>query len=279
MRSASPSFIDSDILQLRARIESELSSILAGPRSSTFREDDIAGLRQFLGWHRLRYGEDLPLADLPPRVALFLRECSVLQQGETQRGRTDAEERLLAAKLLRQSGPISLVTLQRRVTTLSRVYAFASDDPLRRHPEVKDALRSITAAERRRWAGPTRDECALTERERRRLLSTCDGSSLGVRDRALLQAWFCTGLSLAVLLRLDARSLLDAVGRCQTEACRQPALEAINAWCAWVDLPSGPVFRRIWGTDRIGASLSLDAAKRILRRRSALAALKEPVSP
>jgi hypothetical protein len=263
--------IETDVPDLRAHVESELSALLARG-NLRLRDEDVFGLRQFLGWHRLRYGQDLPSNDIPARMAHFLLEFSASRRDEGTPEQVDVQESMIAARLLREPGAISLVTLKRRVGTVSRVYALTHPGPLQRDPAVVEALHTITIAQRRGKTGAASSECLLKPEERRRLLATCDDSSVGIRDRALLAAWFGTGESLSVLLRLDRAALLESARRCRDPQERAFVLSAMDAWCARDDLPAGPVFRRIWSMDRVGAPLSPEAARRMLRRRAALAA-------
>lgn len=264
--------IDTDVSQLRVRVDEELATLLASTGPVLFRPDEISGMRQFLGWHRLRYREDLPLDDLPPRLAQFIVDRSAARGPRDEGGPGALEQAMVAADLLRQEGSFTMGTLRRRIAALAHVYRAGNPAALRRHPAVQDALRAADHAERRSKPRRSLDGCPLPDDERARLLATCDGSSIGLRDRALLSAWYATGASLATLTRLDERALLDAISRCPRAGDRAAAALAVKQWCGHAKLPAGPVFRRVWASDRIGAPMNGDAANRMLRRRLALSA-------
>lgn len=267
-----PVVTDIDIPELRTHVDRELAAVVGRATPAQFRADQSFGIRQFLGWHRLRYGEDLPFEDIPQRLARFIVDRSVAGTPAGEPAQDGTERAMVAAGLLRETGAFTVGTLRRRIAVLSRVYRTNDPEALREHPAIQAALRTATLAERRSKARRPSSGCPLPEGERLRLLATCDASSAGLRDRALLSAWFATGASLVALLRLDQGALLAAIRNCPSPAHRTAAAQAVSSWCDHAKLPAGPVFRRIWGSDRIGAPMSEDAAHRMLRRRLTLAA-------
>lgn len=123
------------------------------------------------------------------------------------------------------------------------------------------------------------------------MLATCDDGVRSVRDRALLLlAWSgggrrrseVVGLQVGDVRQLDADTWVYTLGvnKTDTGGIRRekplcgPAAQALTAWLTAAPADSGPLFRRLYKSNRVGtAPHSADQVARIVQRRAKLAGL------
>ena len=192
-------------------------------------------------------------------------------------------------------------TLRRKVAAIARANQLAGKPLDTRHPAIRDVLRGIG----RTHGSPPKRAQALATEELQRLVTVCDYSLVGLRDRALLLIGFAGALRRSELCGIELehitwkpRSLellishsktdIDGTGariglpRGQVEATCP--VRALKAWLSAAAIKQGPVFRAISRHGTLRATpLSGEAVRVIVLKRAALAGIKgtrlEPISP
>ena len=191
--------------------------------------------------------------------------------------------------------------LNRRVTAIGHAHRLNGSSWDAKHPVIHHTLRGIL----RRHGRPPRLSAAITTEEVRRLIASCDGSPVGIRDRALLLLGYAGALrrsELAAVCRehliilprgmrlMLPRSKGDQEGQGveigipkgrHDETC---PVRAVEAWLRASRCEDGPVFRKVDRWNNIGVTaLHPDAVRQILGRRAQLAGLEatlfERISP
>lgn len=272
--------IDLKTLALRHAVEQDVVEAVSRARQTMLSGSDLFALRQFLGWHRLRFGCSPDAAELPHKLALFVRELGRrAEPGADVQGGEGQDRQLFAVGLKRGARTLSVVTLRRRVASISRVFAPEDGVPLSEHPVVLESIAAAVAQERHakatsRAGGRAASPAALTA-----LASTCDASRVGMRDRALLAAWAAIGGSLISVLRTSLGELLQSAGRCADIDRREQALEALIAWARLAGIETGPVFRRVRPDGSLGAPMTRSTAEQMIRRRLASAEVPSTRAP
>ncbi len=183
-------------------------------------------------------------------------------------------------------------TIRRRLAALGKLHRF-NDLPWNpAHRDIQAPLRGVLRTRGR----PVRKAAALTLPMLRRLVATCDGSTRGRRDRALLLFGFAGALRRSELVALQVEDVAVAAGglrlriaRGKTDQAGEGAeiglprgrhvetcpVRAFEAWQAVARRKAGPLFRRISSAGRVGdAALHPDAVRRILAARVRMAGLE-----
>jgi integrase len=183
----------------------------------------------------------------------------------------------------------SPATIRRRLSALAKMHRY-NDLPWNgAHGAIQGPLQGLL----RRHGRPPQKAAALTLTLLRRLLTTCDGTARGRRDRALLLFGFAGALRRSELVslnvedvRVDADGLRLRIRRGKTDPAGQGAeiglprgrhaetcpLLAFTAWQAVAQRNAGPLFRKISTAGRIGGTaLHPDAVRRILLHRLGMA--------
>lgn len=184
-----------------------------------------------------------------------------------------------------RAGRLSPVTLARRVSAITKVHRLTGHEIDTRHPAIRDVLKGI----RREHGKPQQRAAPATTDMIRAMISTCDDSPIGCRDRAMILIGFSGALRRSELVALDImdisveragarivinRSKTDQEGegqvigivRMASETCPVAALEN---WLSSLPAGAGRVFRRVDRHGRIGESLSDKAVSLVLKRRAA----------
>lgn len=266
---------------------------IEGGSEHTARSYRVA-LRYWAAWFYARYRQAL---------ALPLPEAVVLQFIVDHAGRrgaggnvecelpADLEAALLEAGLKSKPGPMAIATLAHRITVLSRAHARAGIANPCQSASVREALTRAKRAYAKR--GQTaRKKPALTRAPLEAMLSTCDDTLKGKRDRALLLfAWSSGGrrrseVSEAVHenLRREGNAYLYELGSSKTNQAALPrpedqkpvagvAARALDAWIAVSGKTTGPIFRRVGRGGRVGPGLSSSAVRDIVKARCVAAGL------
>ena len=253
-----------------------------------------AALRYWAAWHLARLG--MPLA-MPVQEAAVLQFIVDHASRATATGETtfelpsEVDAALVAMGIKGKPGPAAISTLAHRLTVLSRAHVLADvPNPCQTAP-VRQALAQAKRAYAKR--GQTaRKKPALTRVPLEAVLSTCDESLRGKRDRAvLLFAWASGGRrrsevasALHERLRREGAGFLYDLGASKTNQAGElraedqkplvgQAATALQAWIAASGVSSGPIFRRIDASGRIGTALSASGVRDIVKSRCAAAGL------
>jgi integrase len=159
------------------------------------------------------------------------------------------------------------------------------------HRDIQEPLQGLL----RTHARPVQKAAALSLAMLRQLVATCDQSTRGRRDRALLLIGFAGALRRSELVALQVEDVAIVAGglrlriaRSKTDPAGQGAeiglprgkhIETcpVRAFEAWQDVAkrrAGPLFRRISTAGRIGdTALHPDAVRRILAHRVGMAGI------
>lgn len=182
-------------------------------------------------------------------------------------------------------------TIRRRLSALGKMHRFNDLAWNPAHRDIQGPLQGLLRTEGR----PVRKAAALSLVMLRQLVTTCDSSPRGRRDRALLLFGFAGALRRSELVALQVDDVAPVAGglrlrinRGKTDQAGQGAeiglprgkhaetcpVLAFEAWQAVAKRQAGPLFRRISTRGSIGdAALHPDAVRRILARRCHMAGL------
>ena len=200
----------------------------------------------------------------------------------------------VAAYLATLSASHRTSALVRRLAALSRAHRLAGQAWPAAPPAIRNTLRGI----QRTHGQPPRQATALATAELQSLVTTCDHSLAGRRDRALLLLGYAggwRGSELVAILRehltiaadglrlLIPRAKGDQTGKGATlgiprgQSAGTCPVRAVEAWLQVSECRYGPVFRSIDRRGVIGrTALHPDAVRHILARRAGLAGLQPP---
>ncbi|WP_420105120.1 site-specific integrase [Herbaspirillum huttiense] len=214
--------------------------------------------RHFTAWCAVHGAVPLPAS--PQVVGLYLTHCA---------------ERLAVATLSRRLAAIS---------TAHRLHGHRLDT---RHPAIHDVLRGI----RRTKGTAQRQVTAATTPLLRAMLSTCDNSLTGTRDRALLLLGFAAALRRSEIVALESSDLADVpeglrltirrsktdqdaagdiIGIVRTGSVTCP-VAALRAWCDAAAITEGRLFRKIDRHGNCGTGLTDQSVALLVKKRAALA--------
>ena len=291
------SLIDETTLDLHALAlnaqEAAAAFIAAGTAANTVRSYRSA-LAYWSAWLQLRYGQVLGDAPLPPAVATqFILDHlarPLVEGGWAHLLPPGIDTALVAAQVKAKSGPLAFNTVSHRLSVLGKWHRINAWDNPCEDPALKTLLRDARKAQARQGVA-VRKKTAIVLEPLLALLATCSDGVRGVRDRALLLlAWSgggrrrseVVGLQVGDVRRLDADTWLYALGATKTDTggvrrekpLRGPAAQALTAWLDAAPAESGPLFRRLYKGNKVGATaLSSDQVARIVQRRALLAGL------
>ncbi|MFJ1299330.1 site-specific integrase [Pseudomonadota bacterium AL_CKDN230030165-1A_HGKHYDSX7] len=251
-------------------------------------------IQYWAAWHSLRIGT--PLA-LPVAAAVVLRFVAdhlehAGADGPVHELPAEIDAALVAQRVKRRIGPLSLATVRHRLAVLSEAHeARALANPCRDRA-VQILMTRARNAYARRGVQPARKE-ALTREPFERLLATCDDSLIGLRDRALLLfAWASGGRRRSEVVRATFtnttrtsdgwqfqlnHSKTNQGGQARADALKPVigrAARALDAWVAAAGLTEGAIFRRVLKGGHVGGPLSAEAVRRIVQARCAQAGLE-----
>ncbi len=182
-------------------------------------------------------------------------------------------------------------TVRRRLSAIGKMHRF-NDLPWNPgHRDIQEPLQGLL----RERGRAVRKAAALTLAMLRQLVATCDASSRGRRDRALLLIGFAAALRRSELVALQVEDVVATPGglririrRGKTDRAGEGAelglprghhaetcpMRAFEAWQAVAKRRAGPLFRRVSTSDTIGdTALHPDAIRRILAHRAGMAGL------
>ncbi|MBB3888620.1 integrase [Xanthomonas campestris] len=271
-----------------------MRELLAEAAAANTTRSYATALRYWAAWFQGRFGQPITLPVPEPAVVQFVVDHLA------RRGRTGLtwelppalDAHLIAAGLKQKLGPFKLSTVVHRVAVLSAAHqAHKAANPCEA-PAVRQLLKRGRRASVKRGERPHK-KTAITRNELEALLSTCDDSLEGLRDKALLLFGFASGGRRrseiaaadwqdlrrigedAFVYRLE-HSKTQQAGPSATATPDKPVLGragvAMAAWLSAADITEGPLFRRLWG-ERVGPALSPKAVAAIVQRRALQAGL------
>ncbi|MGZ5773241.1 hypothetical protein [Ramlibacter sp.] len=262
--------IDLNTLTFRSAVEQDLSETVSKGQQSNLPEPDVFALRQFLGWHRLRFGCRPDAAEMPRKLAQFVSEMGQQPSRSchaSARNPESVDERLLSAGLKRSPGALSLVTLRRRVASIDRILSSPDGEPLGRSRAVLDAVARLSADRRRDKASSRDHGVDASPAALAAAVAGCEDSLVGLRDRAFVSVWAATKLPLLFLLRAGIEELVEALGRCEDQRQCDRARDLLLAWARQAKIKTGPLFRHVRPDGRMGAPMTRSSAEQMIRRR------------
>ena len=274
--------------------EAAAAFIAAGTAANTLRSYRSA-LAYWSAWLQLRYGQALGDAPLPVTVAVqFVLDHlarPLADGGWVHLLPPSIDAALVTTRVKTRLGPLAFNTVSHRLTVLGKWHRINGWDSPCEAPALKTLLRDARKAQSRQGVN-VRKKTAIVLEPLQALLATCDDDGVrGVRDRALLLlAWSgggrrrseVVGLQVGDVRQLDADTWLYALGATKTDTggvrrekpLRGPAAQALTAWLDAAPAESGPLFRRLYKGNKVGATaLSSDQVARIVQRRALLAGL------
>ena len=175
-------------------------------------------------------------------------------------------------------------TLERRLAAIATAHRVAGHQLDTRHPAIRDVRRGI----QRQHGSAQRQAAAATVGLVKEMAGSCDGSLIGLRDRALLLIGFAGAFRRAELVALKAEDMEEVpegiritvrrskgdqagegqvvgISRTGSETC---PVDALAAWRAAAGVAGGCLFRSIDRHGRIGGGLSDKAVALIVKRRA-----------
>lgn len=285
--------LDPHFLALNAQ-EAAAAFIAAGTATNTVRSYRSA-LAYWSAWLQLRYGQVLGDAPLPATVAVqFVLDHLTRPLADGSWAHLlppSIDAALVAARVKAKAGPLAFNTVSHRLAVLGKWHRLNEWDSPTEAPALKSLLREARKAQSRQGVN-VRKKTAIVLEPLQALLATCDDGVRGIRDRALLLlAWSgggrrrseVVGLQVGDVRQLDADTWLYALGATKTDTggvrrekpLRGPAAQALTAWLKVAPTESGPLFRRMYKGNKVGAApLSADQVARIVQRRAKLADLE-----
>lgn len=272
----------------------EAALLRQGESDNTLRSYRSA-LRYWAAWFALRYGQP---------IALPVPEAAVLQFIVDHAQRLDADGRLVselppavdralvAEGFKAKPGSPALTTVVHRVSVLSKIHQLENAANPCEQPRVRELLSKTRRGHAKRGALP-RKKPALTREPLEALLTTCDDSLNGLRDRALLLFAFASGGRrrsevTAASMENTRREGSDFVFSLRHSKTNQTATEreendkpiagraaqALTAWLQAAKINAGPIFRRVRRGGVIGEPLSAAGVRDIVKKRCALAGVE-----
>lgn len=274
--------------------EAAAAFLAAGTAANTVRSYRSA-LAYWSAWLQLRYGLPLGDAPLPATVAVqFVLDhlARPLADGTwTHLLPPSIDAALVTARVKAKLGPLAFNTVSHRLAVLGKWHRINEWDSPCEASALKALLREARKAQSRQGIS-VRKKTAMVLEPLQALLATCDDGVRVLRDRALLLlAWRgggrrrseVVGLQVGDVRQLDADTWLYSLGVTKTDTSgvhrekplRGPAAQALAAWLDTAQAKSGPLFRRLYKGNKVGATgLSADQVARIVQRRAKLAGLE-----
>ncbi|MBB3814751.1 integrase [Xanthomonas arboricola] len=280
--------------RLAAQAADAVRELLAEAAAANTTRSYATALRYWAGWFQERFGQPITLPVPEPAVVQFVVDHLARRgkAGLTWELPPELDAHLVAAGLKQKSGAFKLSTVVHRVAVLSAAHqAHKAANPCEA-PAVRQLLKRGRRASVKRGERPHK-KTAITRDELEALLSACDDSLEGLRDKALLLFGFASGGRRrseiaaadwqdlrrigedAFIYRLE-HSKTQQAGPNATATPDKPVLgragSALAAWLSAADITEGPLFRRLWG-ERVGPALSPKAVAAIVQRRALQAGL------
>ena len=178
-----------------------------------------------------------------------------------------------------------MTTIDHRLSVLSWAHCEKGLESPCRDPAVRRLLADCRKLAKELGQAP-RTKTAATQDGLDEMLSTCDDSLEGLRDRALLLfGWSSGGRRRSEIAAAEVRDLewmgadtaifrmrRSKTGDSGPKPVKGEAAVAVREWLAAAKITDGALFRRLWGP-KVGARLSAHAIAAIVKRRAAMEGL------
>ena len=264
--------------------EGESQNTLASYRSA---------LRYWAAWHSMRYGKNIELPRLQCCVLQFIvdRVERMTATGLASELPVEIDLALVNAGYKGKPGPLAYSTLVHRIAVLSKVHQLHGVINPCQDLVVRELISRTRKAYAKRGVMPKKQD-ALTKDSLQLILSTCNDTLCGKRDRALLLfAWSSGGRRRSEVASADMKFLKRVphgftyslmysktnqagVSRPENEKpLLGAAAEALNAWLESSGIVEGRIFRRVLKSGQIGASLAAGSVRDIVKFRCELAGM------
>src|SRR5438445_876419 len=280
--------------QLAEQAANAVRELLAEAAAANTTRSYTSALRYWAGWHRARYGTELALPATEAVVMQFVVDHVVRRSktGLAWELPPAVDQALVAAKLKSKLGPWKLASVVHRVAVLSTAHRLKRLPNPCEEPAVRTVLGRARRASVKRGERPAK-KTAIAKAELEAMLTTCDDSLEGIRDRALLCFGFASGgrrrseiaaADMRDLRRTGPQAFIYRLEHSKTQQAGptagstpdKPVLDrAADALVKWLEasgIAEGAIFRRLWKR-RIGPALSPAAVGAIVQRRAYLAGL------
>lgn len=281
--------------QLAGQAAEAVRELLAEAAAANTTRSYASALRYWAGWHQARFGQEMSLPLPEAAVIQFIVDHLVRRNGDgvaVWELPPAIDAALVQSGLKAKLGPWRLSTVRHRVAVLSTAHRLKRLANPCEQPGVRTILSRAARAAVKRGERP-RKKTAITLGELEALLSTCDDSLEGLRDRALLCFGFASGgrrrseiaaADIRDLRRIGESGYLYRLEHSKTHQAGatastpdKPVLDraalALEDWLAASGIAEGAIFRRLW-KQRIGPALSPAAVGEIVQRRARLAGLE-----
>ncbi|QXZ10975.1 site-specific integrase [Comamonas sp. Y33R10-2] len=280
---------------LTSKAHQAIKELLHEGESANTRSSYQSAMRYWAAWYLLRL--DQPM-QLPLTVACVLQFIIDHAQRQTGAGLisempVEIDDALVAAGYKAKKGPLSHNTLVHRMAVMSKAHQVHSMLNPCQDGAVKELMSRTRKAYARRGDLPQKKE-ALTRNLLEELLSTCDESLRGQRDRALLLfAWASGGRRRSEVAAADMRYLraigehefIYTLAHSKTNQSGSDAPEnhkpvtgrsaaALKAWLYAAQIVEGPIFRRIRKGGHVAEPLTPAAVRNIVKQRCELAGVE-----
>ncbi|CAB3663164.1 site-specific integrase [Achromobacter kerstersii] len=253
-----------------------------------------SALNYWATWFELRFGRSITLPLEVDSVICFITDHveHVTDNGLRFDLPPDVDAALVRSGVKRRLGPFKLSTVQHRIAVLSEAHESQRMANPCRTREVQTLLSRTRAAYARRGSRPTRKD-ALTREPFEALLSTCDESLIGLRDRAmLLFAWSSGGRRRSEVVAAtveNTRRTPDGYvytlshSKTNREGSDHPdmfkpivgrAALALDAWLMAAGIAEGALFRRVRRGGVVAGPLRADSLRQIVHDRALIARLE-----
>src|SRR5438309_7287727 len=213
--------------QLAEQAANAVRELLAEAAAANTTRSYTSALRYWAGWHRARYGTELALPATEAVVMQFVVDHVVRRSktGLAWELPPAVDQALVAAKLKSKLGPWKLASVVHRVAVLSTAHRLKRLPNPCEEPAVRTVLGRARRASVKRGERPAK-KTAIAKAELEAMLTTCDDSLEGIRDRALLCFGFASGAGrqniplAAVMAMTEHRAVSSVVGYFQSGAAQ-----------------------------------------------------------
>lgn len=200
-----------------------------------------------------------------------------------------AAPQTIAAYLATKAQTLRVATLERRLATIATAHRLAGHQLDTRHPGIRETMRGI----KRQHGSAQRQAAPVTCDLVKRMADTCDGSLIGLRDKAMLLLGFAGAFRRSEMVALEtadfeetAEGLRITIRHSKTDQAREGQVigivrsgssycpvGALAAWLSAAGIGEGPVFRNVNRHSQIGEGLSDKTVSLVVKARAEAAGL------